>query len=108
LGQAIKLDWYRADAGVNAGVKCRYQSSLFTLFSLDGHTLSLGRWVSAAVRKRGEFADLKLLIFFRRHLVQTLHYQPLLQFCSATADSDLTLGRVHFQTGGFGTFSRRR
>jgi len=39
-------------------------------------------FVSAASRKRGKSADLKLYVFFRLHLLQPLHFQHLLPFCS--------------------------
>jgi len=51
--------------------------------------------LSAASRKRGEFADLKVCTFFHDRLVP----RPVPAF---------TLGQAHFQTGDFGAFSRRR
>jgi hypothetical protein len=40
--------------------------------------------VSAPSRKRGEFADLKMSVFFREHLLQSLHYEHLLRSCCQT------------------------
>ena len=40
--------------------------------------------LSAASRKCGESAKLKMFFLFRLHLLQTVHAKPLLRFCSKT------------------------